>query len=360
MCRAFRAGKIENGDITSPPADADVVCCTTRSRFRKGFFPVDTRLVKTNALAMRVLSHLCLVPNHPQTPVRLPNYVDTIDLPQPKPTVLITTAFKAPECLYIDLETDDLIFKVARVLGATEAEARALQGSFDGKQPVVPSTFNIRVAHQKEEIRSLPMSSRGNKRLDMDLNSESFGIWSSDEDMGRLRIAGVRAVVFDMDSTLVDGEGIDELARLHQCTERVEALTKRAMRGDMDFLEAFRERLQLLEGLPYRSMQALRMPLNQGVKETIAELKDRGSLVGLVSGGFLTLARFVVKDLALDFAVANQVQTDGSFLTGRSLGQVITSQHKRQVFIEVLRATGIPRPLIFAVGDGSNDIPMLT
>ncbi|KAH0482028.1 MAG: uncharacterized protein KVP18_004374 [Porospora cf. gigantea A] len=353
LCRAFVNGKV----VAVASKEATVAVCTTRLQFARGFYPVDARLVDSNPFLMRVFIHLALLPTHPPTHAYLPNSLEPVILKLPRPTLTVSSTVKTGrDILFVDATTDRLVYKIARVLGCCDREAEALQMSFDGVQC-------------DEEGVSLTMATDGETRLslleykakavELDAADNSFAAWSNVVAMARLRIGGVRIAVFDMDSTLVDAEGIDMMAALAGVEDKVKALTAQAMGGELDFASAFRERLNLLKGLSTQQLARIAMPLNPGVTEAVTELQQRGAIVGLVSGGFQNFAKDVEKKLELQFAVANVAEIEAGRLTGRHTQPIITSQHKLQVYLEVLRASGVPWALTVAVGDGSNDIPML-
>ncbi|KAH0483206.1 MAG: hypothetical protein KVP17_000599 [Porospora cf. gigantea B] len=353
VCRAFADGKVAT--VASP--NATVVVCTARQQFSRGFYPVDARSVASDPFLMRVLIHLALIPTHPATHAYLPNSLKPVIFKLPGSTLTVSSTVKTgQDILFVDGTADRLVYKIARVLGCCDREAEALQMSFDGVQCDEESVSLITAA---EAETRLSLSEYRTKAVELDAADTSFGAWSEIAALARLRIGGVRVAVFDMDSTLVDAEGIDMMAALAGVEDQVKALTVQAMRGELDFASAFRERLGLLKGLSTRELARLPMPLNRGVKDAVTELQRRGAIVGLVSGGFQNFAKDVAKKLDLQFAVANVAETEEGQLTGRHSQQIITSQHKLQVYLEVLRASGVPWALTVTVGDGSNDIPML-
>ena len=170
-----------------------------------------------------------------------------------------------------------------------------------------------------------------------------------------------RMVFFDMDSTLISQEVIDELARLQGVHRQVARITEKAMRGDFDFEESLMQRVALLKGLSVEKMEELRddLKLNQGVKEVITTLKWMGYQLGLVSGGFHFFADHLKEQLGLDYAFANRLQVRDGKLTGKLDGEIIDAAAKARILNLVACEQGILLDQVVAVGDGANDALML-
>ncbi len=170
-----------------------------------------------------------------------------------------------------------------------------------------------------------------------------------------------RVVVMDADSTLVAGEVIDELARRAGVVEKVAAITRRAMEGELDFTAALTERVALLAGLGRADLQAVidSMRLTPGAAETIAVLKALGFKVGVISGGFTFFTDHLRTTLGLDYAFGNVLEMEGDRLTGRVVPPVIDAQGKAERVRQIARELGVPLSQVVTVGDGANDIPML-
>ncbi|WP_456478718.1 phosphoserine phosphatase SerB [Geoglobus ahangari] len=170
-----------------------------------------------------------------------------------------------------------------------------------------------------------------------------------------------RLIVFDMDSTLIDAEIIDELAKMAGVEDEVRELTSKAMNGEIDFETALRERVKLLEGLPVEVMEKIydQIKLTEGAKELIESLKKAGYKVALVSGGFTYFTEKLKNELGLDYAFGNELEIKDGKLTGRIKGRVITAEEKARIIEEIARKEGIRRENIVAVGDGANDRIMI-
>jgi phosphoserine phosphatase len=170
-----------------------------------------------------------------------------------------------------------------------------------------------------------------------------------------------RLIVFDMDSTIVDAEIINELARVAGVEEEVKRLTERAMEGEMSFEKALRERVKLLKGLPVEVLEKIyqEIKLTEGAKELIKSLKESGYVVALVSGGFSYFTEKLRRELDLDYAFGNELEIENGKITGRIKGRVIDAAEKAKIIEEIARKEGISKEDIVAVGDGANDRIMI-
>jgi phosphoserine phosphatase len=166
-----------------------------------------------------------------------------------------------------------------------------------------------------------------------------------------------KVIVFDMDSTIVDGEIIDEMAKLAGVGEKVAAMTERGMRGKSDYAQSLRTRVSLLKGLTIRSLEPLAktLKLTKGSEELVSALKEMGFKVGLISGGFSFFTDILKKRLGFDYAFGNKLEVKKGRLTGRVQGKIIDAHRKAQIMDEICRKEGITRDEAVAVGDGSND-----
>lgn len=170
-----------------------------------------------------------------------------------------------------------------------------------------------------------------------------------------------RLLCMDVDSTFVKGEFIDDLAELCGVKEQVAAITARAMRGDLNFEGALRERVQLLKGLPMSRARELcdRFEVTPGADDLVRTVKRLGMRVGLVSGGFDFFVESLKERFGLDFAFANELGVEDGKLTGEVVGTVVTPARKAQVLKDMAHVFGIRLEQTIAAGDGANDIPML-
>lgn len=168
----------------------------------------------------------------------------------------------------------------------------------------------------------------------------------------------IKLIVFDMDSTLIDAETIDELAEAAGVGDEVAAITERAMHGELDFSEALQQRVKLLKGLPLdKAHEALaKMPFMPGAKELVYYLKSRGYKTAMISGGFTIAADRVGETLGMDHVVSNELLTDNGYLTGEVRGPLTDQGSKEFVLEEISGKYGIKPDECIVVGDGANDI----
>ncbi len=170
-----------------------------------------------------------------------------------------------------------------------------------------------------------------------------------------------KVIVFDMDSTIVDGEVIDEMARLAGARGKVKALTEKGMRGEIDFAQSLRSRVSFLKGLRVKSLDLISktLKLTRGSEELIAALKEMGFKVALISGGFTYFTDILKKRLGFDYAFGNELEIKRGRLTGKIKGRIIDARRKAEIMDKICRKEGVTRDEVVAVGDGSNDRIML-
>lgn len=171
-----------------------------------------------------------------------------------------------------------------------------------------------------------------------------------------------RLVAFDMDSTLIEAEVIDELAALAGVGEEVSAITERAMRGELDFAESFRARVALLEGLEESALAAVaaRLKITEGAEHLIATLRKLGYRTAILSGGFTYFARHLQGRLGMDYVHANELDIENGRVTGKVTGTIVDGERKAQLLRQLAQDEGIDLQQVIAVGDGANDLPMLS
>ena len=170
-----------------------------------------------------------------------------------------------------------------------------------------------------------------------------------------------RLVCFDMDSTLIQTEVIDELAELAGVGEEVRAITESAMNGEIDFSESFKKRMALLEGLSEEVLQnvAINLPITKGSHRLMKALKYYGYKTAILSGGFTYFGEYLQKELGIDYVYANQLEIKDGKLTGNYLGEIVDGQKKAEYLKAIAEKEGIHINQTIAVGDGANDLPML-
>ena len=182
-----------------------------------------------------------------------------------------------------------------------------------------------------------------------------------------LRLADFRLAAFDMDSTLIDIECIDEIAAAAGRKAEVAAITEATMRGEIaDFKESLRRRVALLKGVPEQALHEIwehTLRINPGVETFLASLRDAGLKTLLVSGGFTFFSDRVARRLGIDYTRANELEIVDGKLTGglamQSWGDICDGAEKRRMLLQTCAELGIAPSQAIAVGDGSNDLPMM-
>lgn len=226
--------------------------------------------------------------------------------------------------------------------------ALALNGSLerhDGRDFLMPPTCECRVFDVPESVQQSLIDAATLAQTDVLL------VGSERPKLG----------IFDMDSTLIQHEVIDELAAAFGLGPQVAAITERAMQGELDFVQSFTERLALLDGLAESELQNVyaRLQLMPGAECLMRNLSTRGIRVGIVSGGFSYFADQIAGRLGMDFVISNTLECQGGFVTGRVVAPVIDGSMKEATLRAESERMGISIEQTLAVGDGANDIPML-
>ncbi|MDI9333432.1 MAG: phosphoserine phosphatase SerB [Cytophagales bacterium] len=183
-----------------------------------------------------------------------------------------------------------------------------------------------------------------------------------------MQLTDFKLAAFDMDSTLINIECIDEIADAAGRKAEVAAITEAAMRGELtNFKDSLRRRLELLKGVPASALEdvyAKRLHINPGVEKTITAFKAAGIKLLLVSGGFTFFSDRVVKRLGFDYARANVLEIEDGLLTGRVIqqtwGDIVDGEEKKKMLLETAKQLGLQPHQLIAVGDGANDLPMMS
>ena len=209
-------------------------------------------------------------------------------------------------------------------------------------------------------IRGTPVDKESMQRELMTLSAESGMDFSLQKDDMYRRMR--RLICFDMDSTLIQTECIDELARRHGVYDKVSAITERAMRGEIDFRESFTERVALLKGLDVSVMRdiAENLPITEGTDRLMSILKTCGYKIAILSGGFTYFGEYLQRRYGIDYVYANELEIgeDGK-LTGRYVGEIVDGRRKADLLKLIAQTEKVNLAQTIAVGDGANDLPML-
>mgnify|MGYP000750813701 CR=1 FL=1 len=171
-----------------------------------------------------------------------------------------------------------------------------------------------------------------------------------------------RLICFDMDSTLIQTECIDELAERAGVGDQVREITERAMRGEIDFIESFTERVALLKGLDESVMKEIaeNLPITEGVERLMFVLKRYGYKIAILSGGFTYFGNYLKDKFGIDYVYANELEIVNGKLTGRYLGDVVDGKRKAELLKLIAQVERVDIAQTIAVGDGANDLPMLS
>jgi len=170
-----------------------------------------------------------------------------------------------------------------------------------------------------------------------------------------------RLICFDMDSTLIQTEVIDELAMRAGVGDKVKAITESAMRGEIDFCESFKRRVSLLRGLDESVMREIaeNLPITEGVARTLRILKQYGYKIAILSGGFMYFGNYLKQKFDIDFVYANDLEIEDGKLTGNYLGDIVDGRRKAELLKLIAQLEHLDLQQVIAVGDGANDLPML-
>ena len=221
----------------------------------------------------------------------------------------------------------------------------------DERTPKASVEFSVRgTPSDKERMKADFM--RLSNDLEMDISFQEDSMYR------RMR----RLICFDMDSTLIETEVIDELAIRAGVGDQVKAITESAMRGEIDFCESFKQRCALLKGLDVSVMQEIaeNLPITEGVDRLMRVLKKIGFKIAILSGGFTYFGNYLKQKYNIDYVYANELEIENGKLTGRYVGDIVDGRRKAELLRLIAQVENVDIRQTVAVGDGANDLPMIS
>ena len=219
----------------------------------------------------------------------------------------------------------------------------------NARTPKASVEFSVRgTPRDKEQMKADFMKLSAEQEMDISFQEESM--------YRRMR----RLICFDMDSTLIETEVIDELAIRAGVGDQVKAITEAAMRGEIDFCESFRQRCALLKGLDVSVMQEIaeNLPITEGVDRLMRILKKVGFKIAILSGGFTYFGNYLKQKYNIDYA--NELEVENGKLTGRHVGDIVDGKRKAELLRLIAQVENVDIRQTVAVGDGANDVPMIS
>lgn len=219
------------------------------------------------------------------------------------------------------------------------------------RTPKASVEFSVRGTPQdKESMKAAFMKLSAEQEMDISFQEESM--------YRRMR----RLICFDMDSTLIETEVIDELAVRAGVGDQVKAITEAAMRGEIDFCESFRQRCSLLKGLDVSVMEEIAesLPITEGADRLMRILKKVGFKIAILSGGFTYFGNYLKQKYNIDYVYANELEVVDGKLTGRHLGDIVDGKRKAELLRLIAQVENVDIRQTVAVGDGANDLPMIS
>ena len=221
----------------------------------------------------------------------------------------------------------------------------------NARTPKASVEFSVRgTPRDKEQMKADFMKLSAEQEMDISFQEESM--------YRRMR----RLICFDMDSTLIETEVIDELAIRAGVGDQVKAITEAAMRGEIDFCESFRQRCALLKGLDVSVMQEIaeNLPITEGVDRLMRILKKVGFKIAILSGGFTYFGNYLKQKYNIDYIYANELEVENGKLTGRHVGDIVDGKRKAELLRLIAQVENVDIRQTVAVGDGANDLPMIS
>ena len=260
---------------------------------------------------------------------------------------------------------------ICRSLSAKQiaAAAKVIKGQGLNIDSIIRLTGRQSIKHVEKNVRAcIEFSLRGTPKNLSDMQSQLMQLSAEmefdfslqrDNMFRRMR----RLICFDMDSTLIQTECIDELAMRAGVGDEVKAITESAMRGEIDFKESFKKRVQLLKGLDVSVMKdiAENMPITEGVDRLMEVLKRYGYKIAILSGGFTYFGEYLQRKYSIDYMYANELEVDeNGKLTGNYVGEIVDGHRKAELLKLIAQVEKVNLAQTIAVGDGANDLPMIS
>ena len=260
---------------------------------------------------------------------------------------------------------------IGRSLSAKQiaAAAKVIKGQGLNIDSIIRLTGRQSIKHPEKNVRAcIEFSLRGTPKDLSDMQSQLMQLSAEmefdfslqrDNMFRRMR----RLICFDMDSTLIQTECIDELAMRAGVGDKVKEITERAMRGEIDFKESYKERVALLKGLDVSVMKdiAENLPITEGVDRLMEVLKRYGYKIAILSGGFTYFGEYLQRKYGIDYMYANELEVDeNGKLTGNYVGEIVDGHRKAELLKLIAQVEKVNLAQTIAVGDGANDLPMIS
>ena len=284
------------------------------------------------------------------TPVSISDYEEWVSM-QGKNRWIITILGRRLTARHIALVTDEIARQELNIDGIQRLTGR--MPLRDNEEPRSKSCVEFSVRGNPSDVTAMRA-----RFLEISQMEEFDISLQEDNVFRRCR----RLICFDMDSTLIETEVIDELAIRAGVGDRVKEITERAMRGEIDFCESFKERVALLKGLDESVMRdiAENLPITEGVERMIQVLKRTGYKTAILSGGFTYFGNYLKQKFGFDYVYANELEIVDGKLTGRHLGDIVDGKRKAELLKIIAQVENINIAQTIAVGDGANDLPLLS
>lgn len=244
--------------------------------------------------------------------------------------------------------------RVTRTYGLNVAVVTRLSGRVSLSNPCAKNNACIELG-----IRGTPTDPVALRRellsiaheLQCDIGFQEDNVWRRNR----------RMIAFDMDSTLIQAEVIDELARVYGVVDQVSKITEAAMNGELDFDQSLRKRLSLLKGLRTDVMDSIAksLPLTPGAERLIRTVRALGYKTAILSGGFTYFGQYLQRKLGIDYVHANELEIENGVLTGNVIGPIVNGARKAELLQQIAAKENIVLDQVIAVGDGANDLPMI-